>query len=154
MKGYPSVSDNYRVMEESYIVQIADSYDALTTRRPYRKQLSPFEAVSFMQKRRGTEYHPRFIDMFMTALGNLPIGSLVTLDSGEEALVVDIDGGPEGLPVVRVIRNPDGTPAPEQTVIDLNEKNPDTGTYIRSITNVADNPLRDIDIGEYTMGRK
>ncbi len=154
MKGYPALSGNYKVLDESFIVQIADSYDALTTRRPYRKQLSPFEAVSFMQKKRGTEFHPNFIDIFMTTLGNLPIGSMVTLDSGEKALIVDIHTETGKFPAARIIKDSEGRQVKGEVIIDLNEKDPRSGTYLRSIKSVADNPLRDVEIGEYTMGRK
>lgn len=153
-KGYPSVKDDYRMLDASHIIQIADSYDALTTKRPYRKQLNPFEAVSFMQKKRGTEFHPRFIDMFMTILGNVPIGCIVRLDSGETAVVVEASQNIDALPTVRVIKDPMGKKIEGGRIIDLNEKDGEAGSFLRSIRNVVDDPTRDIDIGEYTMGRK
>lgn len=154
MKGYPNLRKNQKIQDASYVVQIADTYDALTTKRPYRKQLNPFEAVSFMQEMRGTKYHPHFIDIFMTVLGNLPIGSLVKLDSEETAIIVDTDDGMGNLPSVRIIRDSNGLTVSRNIIVDLNEKNSRTGKSIKSIKNVLDTPFRDIEIGEYTIGRK
>jgi putative nucleotidyltransferase with HDIG domain len=153
MRGYPNVRKNQKVLDASYIVQIADTYDALTTKRTYRKQLNPFEAVIFMQQMRGKEYHPHFIDIFMTVLGNLPIGSLVQLDSEETAIVVDTDDGMGNLPSVRVIRDSNGFAVGSNIIVDLNEKDTKTGKYLKSIKNVLDTPIRDVDIGHYTIGR-
>jgi hypothetical protein len=153
MRGYPNVRKNQKVLDASYIVQIADTYDALTTKRTYRKRLNPFEAVIFMQQMRGKEYHPHFIDIFMTVLGNLPIGSLVQLDSEETAIVVDTDDGMGNLPSVRVIRDSNGFAVGSNIIVDLNEKDTKTGKYLKSIKNVLDTPIRDVDIGHYTIGR-
>ncbi len=154
MQGYPNVRKNQKIHDASYVIQIADTYDALTTKRTYRKQLNPFEAVRFMQEMRGNKYHPHFIDIFMTVLGNLPIGSLVQLDSEETAIVVDTDDGMDNLPSVRVIRDSNGFTVSRNVIVDLNEKDSQTGKSIKSIKNVLDTPFRDIEIGEYTIGRK
>ncbi|MDZ7859812.1 MAG: HD domain-containing protein [Candidatus Krumholzibacteriota bacterium] len=154
MSGYPNVGKNRKLLDASFIVQIADTYDALTTKRPYRKQLNPFEAVRSMQNMRGEQFHPHFMDLFMTVLGNLPIGKLVQLDNDETAVIVDTDDGTGNFPSVRVIRDSNGFEVSKNTLIDLNEKNPNTGKYSRSIKNVLDTPFRDIDIGKYTHGKK
>lgn len=154
MSGYPNTGKNRKLLDASYIVQIADTYDALTTKRPYRKQLNPFEAVRFMQNMRGEEFHPHFIDIFMTVLGNLPIGKLVQLDNDETAVIVDTDDCNGNLPSVRVIRDSSGFEVSTNTLVDLNEKNPKTGKYSRYIKNVLDTPFRDIDIGKYTHGKR
>ena len=153
MRGYPTVRKNQKILDASYVVQIADTYDALTTKRPYRQQLNPFEAVRFMQKMRGNVFHPHFIDIFMTVLGNLPIGSLVKLESGETAIVVVTDDGKGNLPSVRLIRDSEGSAVNRNSIIDLNEKDSETGNFLKSIKNVIDTPFRDVDIGEYTIGR-
>jgi len=53
---------------ESRIISVADVYDALTSDRPYRKAMSPFEAKDILVKGRGTDFDPRVIDAFCEAL--------------------------------------------------------------------------------------
>ena len=53
---------------ESRIISVADVYDALTSDRPYRKAMSPFEAKDILLKGRGTDFDPRVIDAFVEAL--------------------------------------------------------------------------------------
>jgi HD-GYP domain-containing protein (c-di-GMP phosphodiesterase class II) len=47
---------------------VADVYDALTSDRPYRKAMSPYEAKEILVKGRGTDFDPKVIDAFLEAL--------------------------------------------------------------------------------------
>jgi putative nucleotidyltransferase with HDIG domain len=49
---------------EAHIITLADIYDGLTTDRPHRKALSPFEARDVIAKGSGTEFHPRVVEAF------------------------------------------------------------------------------------------
>ncbi len=49
------------------ILSVADVYDALTSDRPYRKAMSPFDAKETIQKGRGTEFDPAVVDAFLRA---------------------------------------------------------------------------------------
>ena len=53
---------------EARIISVADVYDALTSDRPYRKAMSPFDAKEILLKGRGTDFDPRVIDAFVEAL--------------------------------------------------------------------------------------
>ena len=53
---------------EARIISVADVYDALTSDRPYRKAMSPFDAKEILVKGRGTDFDPRVIDAFVEAL--------------------------------------------------------------------------------------
>ena len=53
---------------EARIISVADVYDALTSDRPYRKAMSPFEAKEILIKGRGTDFDPRVIDAFVEAM--------------------------------------------------------------------------------------
>jgi len=53
---------------ESRIISVADVYDALTSDRPYRKAMSPYDAKEILLKGRGTDFDPRVIDAFLEAL--------------------------------------------------------------------------------------
>jgi len=53
---------------EARIISVADVYDALTSDRPYRKAMSPFDAKDILVKGSGTDFDPQVIDAFLTAL--------------------------------------------------------------------------------------
>ncbi len=97
--GYPRSSrpaDLY-----SRIITIADVYDALTIERPWRRALTPDEALSMMAAKSGSQFDPALLKIFVTALGLYPIGTLVRLERGELGLVVS--GGGEAARVCRPV---------------------------------------------------
>ena len=52
---------------EARILSVADVYDALTSDRPYRKAMSPFEVKDIIVKGRATDFDPHVVDAFLTA---------------------------------------------------------------------------------------
>ena len=58
---------------EARIISVADVYDSLTSDRPYRKAMSPFEARDIIVKGSETEFDPKVVAAFQKAfrLGRL-----------------------------------------------------------------------------------
>ncbi|MFQ5882484.1 MAG: HD-GYP domain-containing protein [Candidatus Methylomirabilales bacterium] len=52
---------------EARIISVADVYDSLTSDRPYRKAMSPFDAKEIILKAAGTEFDPQVVDAFLAA---------------------------------------------------------------------------------------
>ena len=52
---------------EARIISVADVYDSLTSDRPYRKAMSPFDAKEIIVKGTGTDFDPGVVDAFLTA---------------------------------------------------------------------------------------
>jgi putative nucleotidyltransferase with HDIG domain len=149
--GYPIPKRDFEISRASHIIRIADSYDALTTKRPYRKQLNPYEAIKLMIKTRGTEFHPEYLDTFMRVLGNIPLGSILYLDTGEKVVVIETGHGDDVLPRVRVLNDPNGNVVDEEIILDLNEVDPKTSEFKRRILDVSDNAVRDVQVGTYLL---
>ena len=151
--GYPTPKPDHEVSRASHIIRIADTYDALTTKRPYRKQLNPYEAIKVMMKMRGMEFHPEYLDVFMRVLGNIPLGSVLDLDTGERVIVIGAgrDGGI--LPKVRVLKNEKGEDVDEEIILDLNETDPRTSELKRNVLDVSDNAVRDVQVGRYILDK-
>jgi len=153
-RGYPVPKPGYEISRASHIIRIADSYDALTTKRPYRKQLSPYETIKLMIKTRGTEFHPEYLDIFMRVLGNIPIGSVLDLDTGERVVVIEAGRGGDLLPRVRVLRDANGNEVEGDVILDLNEIDPRTSALKHRILDVSDKAVRDVQVGGYILERK
>jgi putative nucleotidyltransferase with HDIG domain len=52
---------------EARIISVADVYDSLTSDRPYRKAMSPFEAKEIVVKGSGTDFDPQVVNAFIDA---------------------------------------------------------------------------------------
>jgi putative nucleotidyltransferase with HDIG domain len=63
-KGYPSGLAKAEIPVPSKIIAVADSYDALTSDRPYRKTLSKEEALEIMGRTVGTQFDPAVFAYF------------------------------------------------------------------------------------------
>jgi putative nucleotidyltransferase with HDIG domain len=150
LKGYPAPKEGFEVHKASEIVRIADSYDALTTKRPYRRQINPYQAIKLMEKGSGTEFRKDYFVAFMRVLGNIPIGSMLRLSTGETALVIGMNAGSGDLPRVRVLTDASGKEVSGEIVIDLNELDPLTNRPKRQIASILDQAVRDVDIGQYS----
>lgn len=65
--GYPDGLKGEDIPIEACILTIADSYDAMTTNRPYRAALTKEQALEEIQRYAGTQFHPAlakaFVDM-------------------------------------------------------------------------------------------
>ncbi len=152
--GYPVPKPGHEISRASHIIRIADSYDALTTKRPYRKQLNPYEAIKLMIKTRGTEFHPEYLDEFMRVLGNIPLGSVLDLDTGERVIVVEAGRGGDLLPRVRVLTDANGDEVEEDIILDLNEIDTRTSALKYHILDVSEHAVRDVQVGRYILERK
>lgn len=62
--GYPEGLKGDEIPLCARVMAIADVYDALTTRRPYKKAFSHEEAVKIIMEGRGTNFDPILIDVF------------------------------------------------------------------------------------------
>lgn len=63
-KGYPDGLEGKRVSRYARMVAIADVFDALTTRRPYKDALSVDDAIALMQDEMRGELDERYLGVF------------------------------------------------------------------------------------------
>ncbi|HKU23227.1 MAG TPA: HD-GYP domain-containing protein [Terriglobales bacterium] len=52
---------------EARILSVADVYDSLTSDRPYRKAMSPFDAKETIMKGAGSDFDPQVVEAFVAA---------------------------------------------------------------------------------------
>lgn len=67
-KGYPMGLRGEEIPVEARIIAIADTYDAMTSDRAYRKRLSEEEVFSELRKGKGTQFDPELLDLFVSML--------------------------------------------------------------------------------------
>lgn len=86
--GYPKKLAGPQIHQFGRIICIADSYDAMTSKRVYRTgNFTPHEALQLMYFKKNVNYDEKMIEQFIRCLGIYPIGSMVELNTGEICLV-------------------------------------------------------------------
>jgi putative two-component system response regulator len=64
-KGYPDGLSGEQIPILSRIIALADSFDAMTSDRPYRKALSPKKVHEEIEKNSGIQFDPQIATMFL-----------------------------------------------------------------------------------------
>ncbi len=67
-RGYPSGLKGDSIPLEGRILAIADAYDAMTSPRPYRKQLPAQSALEELRRCAGTQFDPKLVELFCTLI--------------------------------------------------------------------------------------
>jgi HD-GYP domain-containing protein (c-di-GMP phosphodiesterase class II) len=68
-RGYPGGLVGPEIPLGSKIITVADSYDALTTNRPYRKARSLDDALMELMRCAGTQFDPEVVSAFCDSMG-------------------------------------------------------------------------------------
>ena len=63
--GYPKGLKGDEISLQARIIAVADSYDAMTKERTYRKALSKEEAIAELKKCSGTQFDPEVVKVFI-----------------------------------------------------------------------------------------
>lgn len=94
----------------SRIVSVADAFDALTTKRPWREGFTADEALRILMEHSGTRYDPIVVKILVNLMGLYPLGTAVRLASGEIGVVYHNSNDPKLFekPWVKVVRDAGG----------------------------------------------
>ncbi len=119
LSGYPTLVHKRSLHFVSLVCAIADSYDALTTLRPYKKAWTPNEALKAIREAGPGAYDMELVERFAQMLGIYPVGSVVRLATNELAVVTKGNMADPSRPVVMIITDSAGQPLPEPVETDL-----------------------------------
>lgn len=108
----------------SRIVAVASTFDALTTRRPWREGFTADEALRILMKEAGTKYDPVIVRILVNLMGLYPLGSVVRLESGEIGVVYHNSNDPKLFerPWVKVVRDASGVMVKRTLIRNLAEE--------------------------------
>jgi HD-GYP domain-containing protein (c-di-GMP phosphodiesterase class II) len=101
--GYPYRMAGDGISVAGRMAAIVDSYDAMTSDRPYRPAISPSDALRQLYDQGGTQFDPTLVAAFVRTVGIYPVGTLVLLESGHLAVVEELHHDNLLSPIVRVI---------------------------------------------------
>ena len=120
--GYPGGLKGKQIGLIGSIAAVADTFDALTTQRPYAAPVSPSTALSMLYKWRGTLFDGQLIEQFIRCIGIFPLGSVVELNSGEVGIVITQNTERRLQPRVMVIKDAAGNALRPQKLLDLSRE--------------------------------
>lgn len=118
-KGYPRSLVQENIHEYGLIVAVADIFDALVSDRPYRRGFSNQEAMKIVEQSKHTQLSPKFVDMLAKHVNLYPTGTVVTLTTGDIAVVTQENHINYSSPQVRLLFNADEQVYDKDIVIDL-----------------------------------
>lgn len=119
--GYPNRLKGTEISLFGRICAVADVYDALTTDRPYRVAMSPYEAMKILTAGMDSHFDPKVLEAFIRKFSLYPAGSLVTLNDGSVALVLKNNPTSVIRPCIKIVADSSGRRLKERVEVNLLE---------------------------------
>lgn len=156
--GYPNGLKGEVIPEIARILAVADSYDAMTSNRSYRKGMTQYVVRSEIEKGKGTQFDPAIADIMLTLIDEDTDYQLRQHDKDEYKILVmseDADTGSriediiEDENIYNIITVNSGEDAVEKlkdqqvelVIVDIVSDDEDTSGMIKSIKNVYNIPI-------------
>jgi HD-GYP domain-containing protein (c-di-GMP phosphodiesterase class II) len=87
--GYPHRLKGEEISLFARMGAVCDVYDAITSDRPYKNGWDPSESIRKMAEWSGSHFDPAIFQAFVKSIGIYPVGTLVKLESGRLAVVIE-----------------------------------------------------------------
>jgi HD-GYP domain-containing protein (c-di-GMP phosphodiesterase class II) len=133
LQGYPTPEGPHEQHLFSKIVALCDAYDAMTSRRPFRREIRPDKALAVLMQGRSKAYDPSVTKALVAMLGIFPMGAVVTLSDKSTCVVFRVNKDDLLRPRVKRVIDAEGRWLPEPEIVDLRLVDPETGTFQHSI---------------------
>ncbi len=117
--GYPDGLAGNMIPITGRMLGIIDTYDAMSSVRPYRAAISRHQALRQIYAARNSLFHAEMIEQFQVCLGVYPTGSLVELSTGEVAIVMAQNQVRRLRPRVAILSTPGKQPLSDFLQVDL-----------------------------------
>lgn len=100
--GYPDRLVGDEIPPYAKIIHVADVYDALTSKRPYKKPYALSEAIEYLMGGSNVLFDRKAVEAFLEAVPVYAKGIDVVMTNGERAIVVSNTSNPLR-PIVRLV---------------------------------------------------
>ncbi|MFN3714328.1 MAG: HD-GYP domain-containing protein [Alcanivoracaceae bacterium] len=117
--GYPHGLSGNQIPLLARIAGIVDTYDAITSPRPFAEPVTSTEAVSVLYDQRDKGFQSALVEQFIQAIGVYPTGTLVELSSREVGVVIAQNPTRRLRPQVMVLLDHDKRHLSMPQVVDL-----------------------------------
>ena len=101
-RGYPTGRGGEDLPLYSRIMAVADVYDAMTSKRVYRKAMLPSDVYEYIMSNGGQHFDPVVTKAFLGRVAPFPVGTSVILSNGQKGIVVENDENFMMRPTLRI----------------------------------------------------
>lgn len=120
-RGYPHGLSGTALSLQARMGGVCDVYDAITSNRPYKAGWDPAESIARMAEwTKQGQFDPLVVHAFVSSLGIYPTGSMVRLQSGRLAVVVEQNPTALAAPQVKVFFSTQAQMPVLPEIVDLN----------------------------------
>jgi hypothetical protein len=130
------------------IVAIVDRYDAITSDRVYQNGRTHLEAINIMIEMYGAHLDSGLTYKFIECPGIYPPGSIVEMNNGEIAIVVEVNQKQKIKPKIILLLDEDKKPRTER-MIDLSKMDLDASGHSYRISKIVRAEEYGIDLNKY-----
>ncbi|WP_091165118.1 HD-GYP domain-containing protein [Paenibacillus sp. 1_12] len=120
--GYPRGIKGNEIHDYAKLIAIIDSYDAMTTHRPYRLAMLPHQAMEILFSGVETLYDYKKVALFRDNVAIYPLGITVKLSTGEKGVVVAINPAIPQRPIIRIMEGAEGEKITQPYEVDLSKR--------------------------------
>lgn len=120
--GYTAGLKGHEITLFGQIGAIVDSYDAITSDRPYHKGMSAHDALRKLYEWRRKDFDEKLVEQFIQCMGIYPIGSIVELSTGGIGVVVSVNRTRRLRPRVALVLDDAQQPYQPPRIVDLTDE--------------------------------
>jgi len=126
--GYPHGLQGTQIPLLARIAGIVDTYDAISSPRPWAEARNATETVSVLYAERDQAFQGSLVEQFIQSIGVYPTGTIVEMSNQEVGVVIAQNPSRRLRPQVMVVLGADKQPLPQPRVTDLlNVQQDETG---------------------------
>jgi HD-GYP domain-containing protein (c-di-GMP phosphodiesterase class II) len=129
--GYPRALAGEKITLYSRILAVADSYESMTTKRPFRLDREGHAALLELLKGRGIFYDEVAVRALIYCLSVYPLGTTVLLSNGAMGRVIRTDPRSPKTPIVQILIDRDGNRLEEFAAVSSSEEGTGEAPAIR-----------------------
>jgi HD-GYP domain-containing protein (c-di-GMP phosphodiesterase class II) len=102
-EGYPRHISGAAIDMGARIVSVADAFEAMVSQKPYRNSMMGYQAMKNLLSDNSRRFDPDVLKAFIQTMGIYPIGSIILLNNGCLARVIEVHGDAPLRPRIRVL---------------------------------------------------
>jgi HD-GYP domain-containing protein (c-di-GMP phosphodiesterase class II) len=107
-EGYPRKLSGENIDIGARIISVADAFEAMVSQKSYRNPLVGYQAMKNLLSDNGRRFDPAVLKAFIRTMGIYPIGSIVLLNNGAWARVIEVQKDTPLRPTLRILADESG----------------------------------------------
>jgi HD-GYP domain-containing protein (c-di-GMP phosphodiesterase class II) len=107
-EGYPRKVVGAAIDMGARIVSVTDAFEAMVSQKSYRNSMVGYQAMKNLLSDNSRRFDPDVLKAFIQTMGIYPIGSIILLNNGAMARVVDVQGTAPLRPRIQILMDEEG----------------------------------------------